>query len=104
MRIVRTPADLVPLVGKTLGTSDWIVIDQARIDAFARCTGDDFWIHVDTDRAAADMPEGRTIPHGLMLLALVPLLQRQIFRVEQRRIGLNYGSDRVRYTAPVMVG
>jgi len=59
---------------------------------------------VDTERAAREMPQGKTIAHGLFVLALVPRLQREIFRVERRGKGLNYGSDRVRYTAPVPVG
>lgn len=104
MQILQTPADFIGLVGQPLGTSDWLTIDQPRIDGFARATGDDFWIHVDRERAAREMPDGKTIAHGLLLLGLVPLLQRQIFRVEQRGKGLNYGSDRVRYTAQVPVG
>ena len=104
MQTLQTPADFIALVGQTLGTSDWLAIDQARIDDFARATGDDFWIHVDIERAAREMPGGRTIAHGLMLLGLVPLLQREIFTVTRRGKGLNYGSDRVRYTAQVPVG
>ncbi len=104
MQTLQTPADFVAFVGQPLGTSDWLTIDQERIDGFARATGDDFWIHVDTERAAREMPGGRTIAHGLMLLGLVPLLQRQIFTVQHRGKGLNYGSNRVRYTAQVPVG
>lgn len=102
--VVATPGDLLALVGTRLGSSDWFTIEQRHLDDFARVTGDDFWIHVDVERAARDMPDGRTIAHGLFVLSLVPLLQRQIFRVERRGKGLNYGSDRVRYTAPVPVG
>lgn len=101
---LQTPADFLQHIGQEMGVSDWLTIEQARIDEFARCTGDDFWIHVDVERAAREMPGGKTIAHGLMLLGLVPLLQRQIFRVERRGKGLNYGSDRVRYTAQVPVG
>lgn len=101
---LQTPADFLDLVGTTMGTSDWITIDQERIDGFARSTGDDFWIHVDVARAAREMPGGRTIAHGLLLLSMVPFLQRQIFTVARRGIGLNYGSNRVRYTASVPVG
>lgn len=104
MLTLQTPADFLDLVGQPLGTSDWIAIDQARIDEFARATGDDFWIHVDVERAAREMPGGRTIAHGLLLLGLVPVLQRQNFAVLRRGKGLNYGSDRVRYTAQVPVG
>ena len=103
MLILTTPADFLPLIGQTLGESDWLTIDQPRIDAFAASTGDDFWIHVDTARAAREMPDGKTIAHGLMVLGLVPRLQRQIWQVTHRGKGLNYGSDRVRYTAQVPV-
>jgi len=104
MRTLDTPADFVDLVGETLGESEWVEIDQNRITDFARITGDDFWIHVDTERAARELPGGRTIAHGLMLLAMVPVLQRQIFHVRHRGIGWNYGSDCVRYTSSVPVG
>ena len=104
MVIFPTPADLLGQVGQKLGTSDWFTIEQRHIDGFAALTGDDFWIHVDSERAAREMPGGKTIAHGLFVLALVPFLQRGIFRIEKRGKGLNYGSDRVRYTAPVPVG
>ena len=104
MLILQTPADLLDHVGQKLGTSEWFSIEQRHLDGFAQLTGDDFWIHVDRERAAREMPQGRTIAHGLFVVALVPLLQRDIFRIERRGRGLNYGSDRVRYTAPVPVG
>ncbi len=99
-----TPADFLPLVGRKLGTSGWFTIEQSHIDGFAQLTGDDFWIHVDVERARREMPEGKTLAHGLFTLALVPRLQRDIWKVARRGKGLNYGSDRVRYTAPVPVG
>lgn len=101
---LKTPRELLDHVGQKLGTSGWFSIEQCHIDGFAALTGDDFWIHVDTERASRDMPLGKTIAHGLFVLSLVPRLQRDIFRVERRGKGLNYGSDRVRYTAPVPVG
>lgn len=101
---LKTPRELLNHVGQKLGTSDWFFIEQHHIDGFAELTGDDFWIHVDTERAGREMPQGKTIAHGLFVLSLVPRLQRAIFRVERRGKGLNYGSDRVRYTAPVPVG
>jgi acyl dehydratase len=104
MLSIPTPSNLLDHVGKKLGMSDWFKIEQSHIDGFARLTGDDFWIHVDTERAKAEMPQGKTIAHGLFTLSLVPLLQRGIFRVEKRGKGLNYGSNKVRYTAPVPVG
>ena len=104
MRVFSTPAELPAHVGEKLGSSDWFAIEQRHLDGYAQLTGDDFWIHVDVERAAREMPGGRTIAHGLFVLSLVPMLQRGIWRVERRGIGLNYGSDRVRYTAPVPVG
>ncbi|MBO9513134.1 MAG: MaoC family dehydratase [Variovorax sp.] len=103
MLILQTPSDFQAHVGRKLGTSEWFTIEQRHIDGFADATGDDFWIHVDTERAAREMPDGRTIAHGLFVLSLVPRLQRDIWRVEHRGKGLNYGSDRVRYTASVPV-
>ena len=104
MFILQTPSDFLGLVDQPLGSSDWFTIEQRHIEGFAQLTGDDFWIHVDTARAAREMPAGKTIAHGLFVLSLVPALQRRIWRVERRGKGLNYGSDRVRYTAPVPVG
>ena len=100
---LQTPADLLGHVGEKLGVSDWFTVEQHHIDTYAQVTGDDFWIHVDVARAQRDMPGGKTIAHGLFILSLVPRLQREIFRIEQRGQGLNYGSDRVRYTAQVPV-
>lgn len=104
MIILDTPADFIHHIGRKLGTSGWFTIEQHHIDEFAQVTGDDFWIHVDVARAQREMPQGHTLAHGLFVLALVPRLQRDIWRVERRGKGLNYGSDRVRYTAPVPVG
>ena len=101
---LNQPSDLLDHIGQKLGTSDWFTIEQHHIDGFADLTGDDFWIHVDIERASREMPKGKTIAHGLFILSLVPKLQRAIFRVERRGKGLNYGSNRTRYTAPVPVG
>ena len=79
-------------------------ITQDAINAFAAVSGDDHWIHVDAERAERDMPGGKTIAHGLYVLSLIPTLQRQIYRIEQRGRGLNYGFDRVRFVSPVTVG
>ncbi|WP_354003683.1 MaoC family dehydratase [Ramlibacter aurantiacus] len=102
--VVAHAADLAAYVGQPLGASDWICLDQARIDAFAALTGDDHWIHVDVERAAREMPHGKTIVHGFLMLSLIPVLQRGIYTIQQRGRGLNYGCNRVRFTAPVPVG
>jgi acyl dehydratase len=102
--VVERAADLAAYAGQPLGTSGWVLLDQAKIDAFAELTGDDHWIHVDTQRAARDMPQGKTIVHGFLVLALIPFLQRSVFTVRQRGKGLNYGCNRVRFISPVPVG
>lgn len=104
MLTVNRAADLAAYTGKVLGHSDWVEIDQNKIDAFAALTGDRHWIHVDVVRSGREMPGGRTIAHGLFLLSLIPDLQHQIYAVESRGAGLNYGYDRVRFVSPVPVG
>jgi len=104
MLILNEPIDFARHAGKELGTTKWMEITQSHIDAFADLTGDDHWIHVDVERAAREQPDGKTIAHGLYLLALIPRLQRQLFRIETRGAGLNYGYEKVRFTAPVPVG
>ncbi|MES2508766.1 MAG: MaoC family dehydratase [Pseudomonadota bacterium] len=101
---LERPADLLAWVGKEIGVSDWSLIDQKKIAAFAELTGDDHWIHVDVARSAKDMPDGKTIAHGFMTLSLIPFLVRSVYRIRLRGKGLNYGLNRVRYTSPVPVG
>ena len=101
---LETPRSMMEHVGRNLGASAWLEIDQARIDAFAATTGDDHWIHVDVERARRELPDGKTIAHGLLTLSLVPKLQRSIWTIEKRGRGLNYGYNRVRFTGPVPVG
>lgn len=103
MQTLNKAADLAARAGTLLGHSDWVTIDQARIDAFAELTGDRHWIHVDIERANREMPDGRTIAHGLLLLSLIPDLQQQIYAVQQRGAGLNYGYDKVRFVSQVQV-
>jgi len=101
---VEKPADMKAYVGKPLGSSGWVAIDQAMIDKFADATGDHQWIHVDVERAKREMPGGRTIAHGFLTLSLIAGLAHQIWTVRKRSRGINYGSNRVRFTAPVPVG
>jgi acyl dehydratase len=96
-------ADIAGLVGQELGVSDWVEISQERVNQFAEATGDHQWIHVDRERAAAG-PFGGTIAHGYLTLSLVPRLMQQLLRIEDAVMGVNYGSDRVRFTSPVPVG
>jgi len=90
-------------VGEPLATSDWITIDQERIDLFARATGDHQWIHVDPVRAAAG-PFGTTIAHGFLTLSLLPEIGLSAMAIDDVRMGVNYGLNRVRFMAPVPVG
>src|SRR2546423_5264518 len=98
---LETPKDLLAMVGRELGPSEWMTVDQAMIDKFADATGDHQWIHVDVERAKKDMPGGRTIAHGYLTLSLVPRLPATLSRVKKRRHGLNYGSNKVRFINPV---
>jgi acyl dehydratase len=91
------------LVGATLGTSEWVDIDQARIDQFAAVTGDRQWIHVDPVRAAAG-PFGSTVAHGYLTLSLLPVMVQSAFSIADVRMSVNYGLNRVRFPAPVPVG
>ena len=95
--------DLQGLVGQELGISDWLAIDQARIDQFAQATGDHQWIHVDPVRAATG-PFGATVAHGFLTLSLLPVFAETAFAVDDVRMGINYGLNRVRFAAPVRVG
>ena len=103
MRAIASIDDAVAAVGSELGTSDWLLVDQARIDIFAEATGDHQWIHVDAERAKAESPYGATIAHGLLTLSLIPALSKQCFVVENVRMGINYGFNKVRFIAPVVV-
>src|SRR5437867_10745072 len=101
---VEYPKDLLKLVGRELGPSEWVTVDQAMIDKFAEATGDHQWIHVDVERAKDEMPGGKTIAHGYLTLSLVPRLGQTIYRVKHRSRGLNYGSNRIRFTGQVPAG
>ena len=96
-------ADLAGLVGEELGVSEWLAVDQARIDAFVEATGDHQWIHVDVERAGAG-PFGATVAHGLLTLSLLPWFYASAYCVDDVRMGLNYGFNKVRFPAPVPVG
>jgi acyl dehydratase len=102
-RVFTSAEELLAAAGSELGSSPWMTIDQARIDAFADATDDHQWIHTDPERAAAG-PFGATIAHGLLTLSLVPHLVSQIYAVEGVRMAVNYGSDRVRFVTPVRSG
>jgi acyl dehydratase len=95
--------ELAEWAGRHLGYSDWLLVDQGRIDLFADATGDHQWIHVDPEPAASG-PFGATIAHGYLTLSLIPSLVTQIYKVEGVPLRINYGSDKVRFPAPVRAG
>ena len=97
-------AQLGDLAGREVGVSDWLVIVQDRIDAFADATGDHQWIHVNPERAKTETPFGGTIAHGFLTLSLVSALVRDTVAVEGTRMALNYGLNRVRFVSPVPSG
>ena len=103
MRTFTSLDELTSAVGETLGTSEWLEIDQERVDQFAEATGDHQWIHVDVERAA-DGPFGGTIAHGYLTLSLIPLLGSQVFSLDTPGAKLNYGVNKVRFPNPVRVG
>lgn len=103
MRLFDTLADLQPLVGQSLGHSDWITVDQPRVNAFTEATEDRQWIHTDPERAQAG-PFGGPIAHGFLTLSLIPYFFETGFSVRETRMVVNYGLNKVRFTAPVPVG
>ena len=103
MRIFETIAELQPLVGQDLATSEWVVVTQERIQLFADATGDHQWIHLDPERAKAG-PFKTTIAHGFLTLSLLPEMSASAFEVRDTRMGVNYGLNKVRFPAPVPSG
>ena len=104
MRMVETPEALWALIGQELGASDWLEVTQDLIDRFAEVTGDHQWIHVDLERAKREMPGGKTIAHGYLLLSLLPKLGAGIYKLSWPTRSINYGSDKVRIVNPVKAG
>jgi acyl dehydratase len=98
----KSADELKAAVGKPLGESDWVVIDQQRIDQFADATGDHQWIHVDPERAK-DGPFGTTIAHGYLTLSITNMFLPQLVTVSTAKLGINYGANKVRFPAPVPV-
>jgi acyl dehydratase len=104
MRTVETPEALRALIGQELGASDWLEVTQDLLDRFAEVTGDHQWIHVDMERAKLEMPGGKTIAHGYLLLSLLPKLGAGIYKLAWPTRSINYGSDKVRIVNPVKAG
>ena len=103
MRVFTSLDEVSEAAGQELGTSEWVEIDQQRVDTFADATGDHQWIHVDVDRAK-EGPFGGTIAHGYLTLSLVPWLGSKVFSFDTPGAKLNYGVNKVRFPHPVLVG
>ncbi len=104
MRVISSVEDAKALEGEEVGLSDWVVIDQTRIDQFAEATADYQWIHVDTERAARELPDGKTIAHGYLTLALIPALTGKFVDVKNLARAINFGVNKVRFYTPVPAG
>lgn len=103
MHLIRSLEDAKALEGTEVGLSDWVVIDQQKIDRFAKATGDFQWIHVDADRARKELPDGKTIAHGYFTLALIPALTGDFIQVENLARAINFGCNKIRFYTPVPV-
>jgi len=104
LRVIKSIDDAKALIDQEVGLSDWIVVDQHRIDQFAEATADHQWIHVDIERAVREMPDGKTIAHGYLTLALIPALTGNFIHVENLTRAVNIGLNKVRFYAPIPVG
>lgn len=96
--------DVKSLIGEELGSSDWHLVTQEDVNAFADVTRDHQWIHIDVERAEKESPYGTTIAHGYFTLSLVPYLMAQVWKVKGVKMGVNYGLNKLRFPAPVPVG
>lgn len=103
MKTFQTLSELAACVGQEVAVSDWLTVTQAQVNQFADATGDHQWIHVDPEKAKAG-PFGAPIAHGFLTLSLLPKFFESSFEIVQSRMGVNYGLNKVRFTAPVPVG
>jgi acyl dehydratase len=104
VRVISSIDEGIEAVGQELGVSKWIAIDQERINAFADATDDHQWIHVEVERAKTESPYRTTIAHGFLTLSLIPGLSKDNYRVDNAKMGINYGLNKVRFLAPVQPG
>ena len=103
MKIFQNLNDLTACIGQEVAVSDWVTITQQQVNLFAEATGDHQWIHVDPEKASKG-PFGGTIAHGFLTLSLIPRFFESAFEITNSRMGVNYGLNKVRFTAPVPVG
>ncbi|MEX3647272.1 MULTISPECIES: MaoC/PaaZ C-terminal domain-containing protein [Mycolicibacterium] len=104
MKVIGSVDEAVATIGEELGVSRWVEIDQTRIDEFADVTMDHQWIHVDVEKAKAESPYGATIAHGFLTVSLIPGVSKDNYRVQNAKLGINYGLNKVRFLSPVKVG
>lgn len=104
MQIIKNLDELATWMGREVGCSEWIAIEQDRIQKFADATGDQQWIHIDAERAALESPYKSTIAHGYLTLSLLPMIFESCVRIDGIGMAINYGLDRVRFPAPVLTG
>ena len=104
MKLITSIDDATGLVGSELGVSDWLELDQKRVNDFADVTGDHQWIHIDVERAKKESPYGAPIAHGFLTLSLIPALSKDNFRVQNATLAINYGLNKVRFLSAVPVG
>jgi acyl dehydratase len=102
--VLKNIEALKQYIGKELGASDWHLVTQSEINMFADATGDHQWIHVDVERAKRESPYGGPIAHGYYTLSLAPVLMAEIFEVQEKKMGVNYGTEKVRFPSPVPIG
>ncbi|MDT5013374.1 MAG: hypothetical protein QOH57_4991 [Mycobacterium sp.] len=104
MKVISSIDEAESLVGQELGVGEWHEVDQQRINEFADVTGDHQWIHIDTERAKTESPYGTTIAHGYLTLSMIPAISKDNFRVENAKLAINYGLNKVRFLAAVPSG
>ncbi len=104
MHVIKSVEDAKALENEEVGLSEWVVVDQNRIDQFAEATADYQWIHVDTERAAKELPDGRTIAHGYLTMSLIPALTSKFVHFENLARAINFGANKVRFYTPVPSG
>lgn len=104
MKVFGNVDEFAAAVGSDLGVSEWVTVDQERINTFADATDDHQWIHVDPDRARAESPFGAPIAHGFLTLSLLPVLWHQLYEVRGITLAVNYGLGKVRFISPVPAG
>ncbi len=104
MRVIQTLDELKSLVGQEVALTDWLVLEQERVNLFAQATGDHQWIHTDVERSQRESPFGGTIAHGFLTLSLIPQFLEQSVNMADVKMALNYGLNKVRFPSPVLVG